>query len=1009
MKKLLLLLMTFFAITALIAQEAPTNWNMTSTGYTITKTTEAANVSSGSAAAIINWDSADTQKLRSDDFAVTEGAAIVLSLDVLDNDQWGRTRIGIGFDEANITWTTDVGCTANSEDQASFQTLTLSGITVPTGATTAYLEIRFYDVGGESFVEATNIIDNVILTLDGGSNLVPNASFEDWGTPLGLNVTAPTNNTTVNVDNVDVVFTTDNFELGTDGSLEYILNAGTAQYTTTSPVNITGLTVGENTIVMQLVDMSNAPLDPAVTVTRTVNYEIPSTDPALTINSPSNGSTIYSDEVNISFTLENFVPGTDGKIAYTLDAGTTMYQTTTDDITLTGLSYAEHTVAFELVDMSEASLDPAVTSNLTFTCVEAIPGGMETFELSAIGGTYTDGSFVGNDGITWNYSHSRDTGEYPINNKGLMLRRASDSKCVSQTLSGGIASFEVSMRKAFTGQATRQLELYINNNLVGTSDEFGSGSGADATVHTFSVTEINIPGDFTIMIKPAGTATTNSQVVIDDISWTGFSSTEPYLSITTPTDAQEVTTADVNIVFNVLNFDLGTDGKVKYTVDGGDNMFTTTSPIALTSLTDGSHTVTMELVDMSEASLTPAVTDEVTFTVNIAAPTYTTIYDIQYTTDPSGNSPLMNEVETTRGVVAGVLGDKFWLQDGEGAWNGVYVYYTTTPGPAMGDSVWVTGTIIEYHNLTEIGTITNMTLINTGNTIANPAVLTTGGVGVESYEGVLVNTTGICTNVDAGYGMWEINDGSGAILIDDNIYPYTPIAGHSYTVTGLVNVFDNEWKVLPRQTADVIDNGASTTPLLMINTPANNSTVYSEDISLAFTVSNFILGTDGKVAWSLDSGSDNYVTSSPISVLGLSGGTHTVNLELVDMDQNSLATPVTASVTFTVNLDGPTYTSIYDIQNGTVTGNVWVKAVVSASFNASAHGEGYYLQQGGGAWNGIYVEDLANTPAIGDSVEVAGTINESYNMTIIKSLTSYTVIGIDGIVAPATEISTLDG
>jgi hypothetical protein len=758
MKKLTLLFMAIIAFGAVIAQDIPDNWNITTTGYTITETTEVANVSDGTSAAIINWDSTDSQKLRSDDFAVTEGAAIVLSLDVIDNDEWGRTRIGIGYDDEFITWTTDVGCTANTTDLPGYQTLTLTDINVPAGVTTAYLEIRFYDVGGASFVDATNTIDNVIVTLDGGVNMITNGSFETWSTPVlepALSVTAPVNETIVAVDNVDIAFSVENFVLDADGSFEYVLNGGTAQYAITSPVNVAGLTEGANTIEMQLVNMSDLPLNPAVTVTRTVNYEIPSTDPAL--------------------------------------------------------------------------------------------------------------------------------------------------------------------------------------------------------------------------------------------------------SITSPTDAQEVTTADVDITFNVLNFDLGTDGSVKYTVDSDPDLFTTTSPIELTGLADGSHTVTMELVNMSDASLIPAVTDEVTFTVNTVAPTTTPIYDIQYTIDVSGNSPLMDQTVITTGFVTAVFEDKFWLQDITGAWNGVYVYYTTTPGPARGDSVMVSGTVVEYNNLTEIGTVTNMTVLTSGNTLPAADAISTVSIGDEDYEGVLVTVTGTCTNPDAGYGMWEVNDGSGAVAMDDLLYAYTPVLGNSYTITGVVDYSFDEWKILPRDDNDIVNNGVSTDPLLIVTYPENNETVYQTSLDLTYTLTNFIIGTDGNVAWNLDGGTDAYVTTSPIAISDLTDGAHVINLELVDMSND----PLDPAVTVAVNISGPTYTSISDIQNGIVTGDVWVKAVVSANFNGAEFGEGYYLQQGGGEWNGIYVFDEENIPSIGDSVVIAGSIDEFFDMTQIESVTSYSVIGIDGIVASPTAVTTL--
>jgi hypothetical protein len=491
----------------------------------------------------------------------------------------------------------------------------------------------------------------------------------------------------------------------------------------------------------------------------------------------------------------------------------------------------------------------------------------------------------------------------------------------------------------------------------------------------------------------------------------------PDIWITFPTNGATVNTANVNVAFNVSSFVLNTDGKVKYTVDGGAAQFqTTTAPIALTGLTETSHTVIVELVDMAEASLSPAVTAQTTFTVNLSAPSYTPIYDIQYTTIPNGDSPLLGTTGTTKGVVSATFGDKFWIQDGAGAWNGLYVYYVTTPGPARGDSVMVSGTVAEYNNLTEITPVTNVTILNSGNTVAAPTVLTTGTVAAESYEGVLVRVTGICTNAAAGFGMWTITDGSGEILIDDNIYAYVPVVGNSYTVTGVVNVFTTEWKILPRDAADIIDNGASTTPLIVITAPLANSTVYANNVDVTFTVSNFVLGTTGKVAWNLDGGTDAYVTTNTINVGGLTAGLHTVNLQLVDMSNIDISPAVTASVSFTINLGAPTYTPIYDIQYTTnANGNspvmnqvVWVRAVVSANFNGSTYGEGYYLQQGGGAWKGIYVSDLTRTPSIGDSVIICGTVKENFSMTQIESITSFSVVEIGGIVANPASITTFN-
>jgi hypothetical protein len=150
-----------------------------------------------------------------------------------------------------------------------------------------------------------------------------------------------------------------------------------------------------------------------------------------------------------------------------------------------------------------------------------IAQGNETFDNAALTTSYVDGSFTGNNGIDWSYVHSRDEGTYGIDGKGIMLRRASEPSSLSATISGGIGNFSVDTRKAFTGNAQRILELYVNNILIETFEP-AFGDGEDATVLPFEVNNINVPGSFTIELRVGGTGTTNRQIVLDNIVWTAF-------------------------------------------------------------------------------------------------------------------------------------------------------------------------------------------------------------------------------------------------------------------------------------------------------------------------------------------------------------------------------------------------------------------------------------------------------------------------------------------------------
>jgi hypothetical protein len=145
--------------------------------------------------------------------------------------------------------------------------------------------------------------------------------------------------------------------------------------------------------------------------------------------------------------------------------------------------------------------------------------GLEDFTNSNATTSYADNSFVGNNGITWSYVASRDANSDAnmsgINLPALMLRRvASGSKITSSSISGGITDFSVKLYKGFTGSGDRQVELFVNGVSYGTSTPFD-----DFTEQTFSVTGINVPGNVVIEIVNI----TARQVIIDDITWTGFS------------------------------------------------------------------------------------------------------------------------------------------------------------------------------------------------------------------------------------------------------------------------------------------------------------------------------------------------------------------------------------------------------------------------------------------------------------------------------------------------------
>lgn len=199
------------------------------------------------------------------------------------------------------------------------------------------------------------------------------------------------------------------------------------------------------------------------------------------------------------------------------------------------------------------------------------------------------------------------------------------------------------------------------------------------------------------------------------------------------------------------------------------------------------------------------------WTVTVGYESLTSIYEIQYTTDASGDSPLKDQTVTTSGIVTSLhysyMGGTyrgFFIQDSTAAWNGLYVYTVADNTPAVGDSVIVTGKVIEFNNLTELSNLTRFLVVSSGNQLPEPIVTTTADANSEKWEGVLIQVrNATCTNPDAGNGMAEINDGSGALKVDDDVHKHVFVTNSKYNVTGVSHYSFNEFKLLPRSASDV--------------------------------------------------------------------------------------------------------------------------------------------------------------------------------------------------------------
>ncbi len=151
--------------------------------------------------------------------------------------------------------------------------------------------------------------------------------------------------------------------------------------------------------------------------------------------------------------------------------------------------------------------------------------GLETFaNFTATGTSYSSGSFTGQDGSTWDYIQAR--GDYPITGKALMLGRSRtpQSRLDSGLIGGGIGTLSFSYQQAYSTNVN--LLVLINGQEVG---NVTSSSQTGIILHSPEF-QVNVAEDFTFTF--INTDTSDGQVVIDDILWSGYAGV-PSLSIST--------------------------------------------------------------------------------------------------------------------------------------------------------------------------------------------------------------------------------------------------------------------------------------------------------------------------------------------------------------------------------------------------------------------------------------------------------------------------------------------
>ena len=251
----------------------------------------------------------------------------------------------------------------------------------------------------------------------------------------------------------------------------------------------------------------------------------------------------------------------------------------------------------------------------------------------------------------------------------------------------------------------------------------------------------------------------------------------------------------------------GAEGQVTGTVSCEDAIATFTPDAELAPETLYTAWVSGSVTDLAGNPLGADYTWS--FTTTAAGPEITPIHDIQYTEDPSGDSPLVDQTVTTEGIVIAVYGRQVVIEDPAGGpWNAILLYLASGHGLNRGDEVRVTGQVQEYYSMTQLGNNPSFEVLSTGNALPGPDIVSTADAAAEQWESVLLQVRNVTvTNPDLGYGEWSVADSSGVDLRVDDLgsYTYEPVLDDQLeSVTGPLFYTYGDFKLEPRDDADIV-------------------------------------------------------------------------------------------------------------------------------------------------------------------------------------------------------------
>ncbi|RZS99649.1 T9SS type A sorting domain-containing protein [Aquimarina brevivitae] len=480
-------------------------------------------------------------------------------------------------------------------------------------------------------------------------------------------------------------------------------------------------------------------------------------------------------------------------------------------------------------------------------------------------------------------------------------------------------------------------------------------------------------------------------------------SNDPTLSISSPVDSQvfDPGTTTVDVVFSTQNFDLTGGNFVEYIINGGTPQTTTTSPITIATANGQTYAITLELKDAG-GSLTPQVIETINFSVS-SVTSVATIAELRAAT-LDGFYTLTGEAFIT--FQQSFRNQKF-IEDGTGAILIDDSAGVLTNSYAIGDGITgITGQLGDFNGqLQFVPTEDAGAASSTGNTIT-PQEVTLAQLNAtpENYEAELVTVVEV--TVDNTIATW--NTGTEYVLTQntDNFNFRTSFFSADYigqnvptipvTITGLITERSgNSYFITARDNNDIV--AATSDPVLTITAPAADDVFAAgtATVDVEFTTENFDLIGGNFVEYTINGGSAQTTTTSPITINVTDGTSYTVNLELKDAG-GSLSPQVTETISFSIDSPPPSLPLIeqfdYVVGEDLVNQDLWENSSTSTDEIKIASGNLSYAGLDSDVGNSVSFDGAGSDSFIEFAEVNSGKVYASFLMRV-TDITTFNTAG----------------